>query len=202
MLNKIQNFVKRKDGVAAVEFAILAPLMLTMYVGTVEAGNFLSVNMKVTNTAATLADLVARAPHIDDSSMDLMFEAVDIIMRPADVSEMEVVVTSLVAVTVSGELKYQVRWSNSANGNATARTIDSFVEIPTTSVPPVLIGGIIVMSELSYTYQPVIEGAPGFGAILHGGIEMVDIFFDSPRNDKFWRCATFNNDGQCDTNEF
>jgi len=202
MLNKIQNFVKRKDGVAAVEFAILAPLMLTMYVGTVEAGNFLSINMKVTNTAATMADLVARAPYIDDNSIDLMFEAVSIIMRPADISDMKIVVTALSAVMDSGELKYQVRWSNSANSNAPARTIDTFVELPATDVPPVLVGDYIVMSELSYTYDPIIKNAPGVSAILHGGIEMTDVFFDSPREDIFWRCATFNADDQCDTNEF
>jgi len=202
MLNQIKKFIKRKDGVAAVEFAILAPLMLTMYIGTVEAGNFLSTNMKVTNTAATMADLVARAPYIDDNEIDLMFEAVSIIMRPVDVSGMEIVVTALSAEFVGGELQYRVRWSDSANSNASPRAINSYVVIPETDQPPVSVGDYIVMSELSYVYQPIIQNAPGFGPILQGGIEITDVFFDSPREDIFWRCVTFNVDNQCDTNEF
>ena len=36
-----------KRGVSAVEFALLAPIMLLMYVGTVEIGNLLTVERRV-----------------------------------------------------------------------------------------------------------------------------------------------------------
>jgi len=203
MFNKINRFLKRKDGVAAVEFALIAPVMLTMYVGVVETGNFLSIDQKVTTAAASIADLVARAPHIDDDEMALMFEAIAVIMRPSDITDMEIVVTAVKAEDDgNGGLRYRVKWSNTANGNAPARDADTFLPIPTTSQPPVNADDYLVVSELSYTYQPVIQGAPGVSAILHGGIKIEDIFYDSPREDTFWRCTTFNAENKCDVNEF
>ena len=79
---------------------------------------------------------------------------------------------------------------------------DTFYDIPITTQPPVIAGDYLVISELSYTYQPVIAGAPGVSAILHGGIEMEKEFYDSPREDTFWRCAQFNNEDKCDVNEY
>lgn len=203
MKNLIKKFINLKDGVAAVEFALIVPVMLTMYVGVVEAGNFLSVNRKVTTAAATMADLVARAAHIDDDEIELMFEAVEVIMRPTDITDMDIVVTAVLAEDDgSGNLRYRVKWSNSANGNAPARAEDSFLTIPTTAQDPVLEGDYLVVSELSYIYEPIISGAPGFGPMFQGGIELANVFYDSPREDTFWRCATYNVEYKCDVNEY
>ena len=49
-----------RAGTAAVEFALLFPLMLALFIGTYEVENVLMADLKVTAAAETAADLVAQ----------------------------------------------------------------------------------------------------------------------------------------------
>jgi len=49
-----------RTGTAAVEFALLFPIMLALFVGSYEVENLLLANLKVTAAAETAADLVAQ----------------------------------------------------------------------------------------------------------------------------------------------
>jgi Flp pilus assembly protein TadG len=54
---------------AAVEFAIVVPFMLVLYVGGVELGNGLAIGVKVSETAHTVADLVSFLRKCDGSGV-------------------------------------------------------------------------------------------------------------------------------------
>ena len=49
-----------KRGVSAVEFALLTPIILLIYVGVAEIGNLLTVERRVETVASTAADLTAQ----------------------------------------------------------------------------------------------------------------------------------------------
>lgn len=49
-----------REGTAAVEFALLFPILLTLFFGSYELENYLLANLKVTAAAETAADLVAQ----------------------------------------------------------------------------------------------------------------------------------------------
>jgi len=57
----LRRFRKAKDGLAAVEFAMLLPVMITLFFGVVELSLALACRADVTNMAAAAADLVAQA---------------------------------------------------------------------------------------------------------------------------------------------
>ena len=50
----------RRRGVSAIEFALVAPALILLYVGTVEIGNALTVYRRTAQVAATAADLTAQ----------------------------------------------------------------------------------------------------------------------------------------------
>ncbi len=55
-----RRFGRKIDGIAAVEFALIVPIMLCMFIGTVELSQAITVDRRVTQVASTTADLVAR----------------------------------------------------------------------------------------------------------------------------------------------
>ena len=60
-LSAIGLFVDRR-GIAATEFAIIAPMMLIMFFGVIEFSSGIAVDRKVTFVARTETDLVSQAP--------------------------------------------------------------------------------------------------------------------------------------------
>src|SRR5690606_8831953 len=58
--NPFRRFLRDRQAVAAVEFALILPLLLTLYFGTVEAASLYSVDRRVATVASTMADLISR----------------------------------------------------------------------------------------------------------------------------------------------
>jgi Flp pilus assembly protein TadG len=72
-----------RRGVAAVEFALVAPLMAAMFVGAVEMSQAITVNRRVTQVAGSAADLVARASKtISQSEVGDIMRVGSYIMKP------------------------------------------------------------------------------------------------------------------------
>ena len=76
----------RRDerGVSAVEFAMLLPLMLSLYLGAVEISQGISADRKVTLTTRTVADLVSQVSSINNSDMSNSLNAASTVMAPFD----------------------------------------------------------------------------------------------------------------------
>ena len=66
---QVARLARDQEGVSAVEFAMLLPLMLTLYLGGVEVSQGISIDRKVTLTARTVADLVAQVSSIDTTGV-------------------------------------------------------------------------------------------------------------------------------------
>lgn len=50
------NFLKDKSGIAAVEFALIAPILITLFIGVVDMGLYLNDKIKVEMTARAVAE--------------------------------------------------------------------------------------------------------------------------------------------------
>ena len=53
---RLPRFKSDENAVAAVEFALILPLLIVLYIGTAELTQAISVNRKVTHLASSLAD--------------------------------------------------------------------------------------------------------------------------------------------------
>lgn len=163
----LQEFATDKRGVSAVEFAMLLPLMLTLYLGGVEVSQGISIDRKVTLTARTVADLVAQVANIDTAGVNAALGAASAVMAPYPESGASVTV-SVVDIDDKGNAK--VKWSSAKNG--TARAIGSSVNLPAALKVP---STSLVWGEASYDYTPSI------GYVITGKMNLTDQIFMRPR---------------------
>lgn len=154
-------------GVSAVEFALVAPLMIMFYFGAAEFSNAMIADRKVTNVAAATADLIAQAEAVDDEDIADVFGAAASIMAPYSAVPLQIVVTSVIADAQGNPV---VDWSDAFH--ASPRAEGSAAELP-----PGLFagGGSVIMCEVVYAFQ-----SP-FGRYMAGGMTVRDRFFTKPR---------------------
>ncbi|UTD27452.1 TadE/TadG family type IV pilus assembly protein [Bradyrhizobium sp. WD16] len=162
-----RRFRRDAGGASAVEFAIILPMMLVLFFGTVELSNGVAVDRKVTLTARTLSDLVSQASTVADSDFTNSFDASSSIMTPYSSGPVKAIISE---VKVDSAGVATVAWSKSRN--ATARAPGSSVTLPAALAVP---STYLIWSEVSYTYTPVV------GYVLKTGLTLSDQFFTRPR---------------------
>ncbi|SRR5712691_8128350 len=134
-------------GVSAVEFAMLLPMMLTLYLGTVEISQGVGIDRKVTLTAHTVADLAAQVTSISSSDMSSILNASSQVIMPYDASKLKVTVSE---VDIDANGNATVGWSCTLGGSAL------HAKGAAVTLPPALAikNSSLIWGEVSYSYQP------------------------------------------------
>jgi Flp pilus assembly protein TadG len=142
----LRRFARDRDGVSAVEFAIVLPFMLTLYLGGVELGEGFSIKFKTTLAARTVTDLASQYVSITGTNMQNILGASSTVLSPYSTSGVTVTLTQL---TVNASGKGVVNWSCSLNGTAytvnTQRTMPANLQTPNITV---------LYGEVTYPYTP------------------------------------------------
>ena len=162
-------------GAAAVEFALLVPLMALLYFGVVEVTQGAMTQQRVAHTASAIGDLVAQSTSITSDEVGDIFNVGDTIMSPYPTSGLQMRVTSLVA-DKNGNVT--VAWSQ-ANG-MTALAKGSPVSVPANVITP---GASAIMGESQYTYTSV------FGQIMPSPVVFKETSYLQPRLSTTVTCA-------------
>ena len=163
----LRRFLREKRGVAAVEFAMLLPLMVTLYLGGVEVSSAIAVDRKVTLVARTLGDLVAQSTSLNANDMTNILNAATTVVQPYSDSLVKVTV-SRVDVDAQGAAK--VIWSKTKNG--TARAVNSAVTLPAALNTA---NTSLIWAETKYDYTPTV------GYVITGTITLTDQIYMRPR---------------------
>ena len=161
------RFAAATSGMAATEFAIIAPVMLVLWFGATEIANAYDASTKVTTVASTAADLIAQEKVVCDAEMTDAFAALTALMYPFSSTGMKVTISSLID---NGNGTVKVDWSDALN--ATARPDDQVVTIPEGLVSE---DGSVIMAEVEFTYH---SPAPHFFPAPRG---MTDTYYLHPR---------------------
>jgi Flp pilus assembly protein TadG len=166
-VRKLRRLAGDERGVSAVEFAMLLPLMLTLYLGTVEVSQGIAADRKVTLTARTVADLVAQVSSINNADMTNSLNAASAVIAPFSSANLTVTVTS---VTIDAASKATVAWSDTLHG--TARAVGSTVTPPSALV---VANTTLIWAEVQYTYKPTI------GYVVSGTLTLKEQIYMRPR---------------------
>jgi Flp pilus assembly protein TadG len=170
---RLPGFGRDRKGVAAVEFALILPVMALLYVGVVEVTHAVSANRKVIAAASALGDLTAQASNIDDTEMNNIFAATSAIMNPLSTAGFNVRVTQLM-VNARGDAA-TVGWSEGRGMAALARGSGFAFSATQRPVASASANGSIIFAEATYAYTSPL------GSFIVGTFSMGESFFLRPR---------------------
>ena len=156
------------SGVAAVEFAMIFPLMGMMLLGTYEFSAGVAVDRKVTIMARTLSDLTSQNTTITDTQLTNFFAASKAIMTPYDSSPVQGTITELWINPAT--MKARVQWSKGVD----QRQAGEIVEIPDALK---IADTYLILSEVKYKYVPAVA----WFINKVNGITLTDISYTRPR---------------------
>jgi Flp pilus assembly protein TadG len=171
-------------GIAATEFAVIVPIMLVMFFGTVEFSSGVAVDRKVTLVARTVSDLTSQSTTVADSDITNFFTASYAILLPyssaPNFAAAQITISEL--YVDKSTLAARVQWSRSGTitpGNpptvalGAGRAVSSVVAIPSA----LAVGGTyLIFSETSQLYTPAVGYVMG-----KSGVTLSDVAYTRPR---------------------
>lgn len=164
---KLYGLLSSSNGVAAVEFAIILPFMLTLYLGSIEIGEAMSVQFKAATATRAAADLASQYSSINNSTMTGILGAALIVVAPYSTANMVVTVSE---ITTNSSGLGTVTWSDALNG--AAHTVGQSVTLPAAMQ---IANTTMIWGEVTYPYHPM------FGYALTGTINMYQSSYFLPR---------------------
>ena len=85
--------LRDQRGVAALEFALMAPLLLSMYFVTMEVAQAIETNKKVGRVSSMVADLVTQQQTITKSELEAIMSIGESTLQPYDRSKPTIIIT-------------------------------------------------------------------------------------------------------------
>lgn len=167
MISFLRGLGRDRRGVSAVEFALIAPFMILLYLGAVEISLALSIDRKITSVASALADLVAQDDVITDDEIVDILNAGRVIVAPFSPTPLQTRITS-VMMDARGDVA--VQWSDASGLSPHAE-----------GSSPAMPGGVlqpnrsVIMVEVEYPYETM------FNVLGVSRFEISEVFYLRPR---------------------
>lgn len=182
-LTLLRRLRREEKGLAAVEFALILPVMIAMLFGMTELSAAIFCRADVTQMASTAADLVAQKNTISASDLQNVYNAANIILYPyykgGATARPAIRITSVTfdaGVAQNSGTQGRVAWTCTQTGNGALSPASRNNNATVTLDKPLLTaGGSVLMAEVAYDYAP-----PNTQAIT-GTIHMRDAFYTRPR---------------------
>lgn len=197
MLRMFRRFRRDKKGLAAVEFALLLPVMITLFFGVVEVSQLLSARAAVTSAASVTADLVAQKDVITGTDITNVFKAGAAIIYPFPASDATFEIFSIVD---NGAASGKVAWScklvgdpldagNPAKGTTGSTSVPVDASGNTTTGGAMIKAGnldangteqwggtgSVIIGKITYTYK-----SPTY-QIVSSSSTLINLFYTRPR---------------------
>lgn len=168
---------QNESGIAAVEFGLILPLMLMIYMGLVELSRGMRAAQKLDLVAHTLADLTAQQltggqntgqAGLTEADVTAIFSAANTLMAPLPVGNLKMTISEVNITSPSaGTWQAKTSWTVTRN-SATARpcqvlTASTAAPVSVTTIPPSYVQvtngvnpttGPIIVADVVYQYSP------------------------------------------------
>jgi len=163
-----RRFVVSTRAVAAIEFAMILPILMVLFLGSFDGGRAIAIYMKVRSATYALDAITNQYTTIQSTDMASILCAITQMMAPYSSAPAVITISQ---ITVSGSGVATVAWSASQGG--TARTVGSSITIPSALKVD---NSYLIFAEVSYTYTPM------YGYFSAGAISLSDNLYVTPRS--------------------
>lgn len=143
------RLARDRRGVSAVEFALLAPIMIAFYFGLAEFCQGFMAQKRMGHATSMVADLVSQTDIVTPTQVSDFFEIGGLIMKPFSATPLKMRVSQ---ITRDSSGVARVSWSRGKG--MTARTTNASVTLPTGLIAN---GESIIMSEATYDYDSPVD---------------------------------------------
>lgn len=186
-------FLGDQRGVAAMEFALIAPVMILLLLGSVEVTNGIDVNRKLARSGSMVADLVTQQQSVTKDQINNIMEIAGLTLLPYQRDLPQITVTS---INVPGDgSKATVAWSQRrvnqsvttpyAKGSTIA--IDPNLRVAGTDITFVRVEtNIAYLPLIAWTMQNPVDTS---GGIKGKGIPMAKTIYGRVRQGKAVACS-------------
>jgi len=151
---KLHRFLSDRRGVGAIEFALVAPLLLVLYFVSMELSLGIETDKKVGRIGSMVADLITQKPSIKKADVEEIMQLANTLLQPYNRSNPQVVVTAI-QMTDETTPRALVAWSRQlTNGKFT----EPFAKNSNASIPGNLKirNSFLIRVSSSLNYKPLI----------------------------------------------
>jgi len=165
-----RRFLASTRGVAAIEFGIILPVLVTLFLASIDAGRAIAIYTKVRSATYTLDAITNQYTTIQSADMSAILGATSVVLAPYSSSPVVVVLSQ---IKVSSATTAKVNWSATLNG--TALTQNSSITVPTKFASCPSYPCYLIYGQVSYTYTPL------FMYFTKSAITLSDSLYVTPR---------------------
>ena len=168
----IRQFFANRRGVIATEFALVAPIMIFLWIALVELATAYLITQKVELAAQSAADIIAQDDFTDIAKLENIDSAVKTILFPYDMTKMGYRIASIVA---NSEGANSVEWAQPGGGVV--------VPIPDPTIGDSLTtaGDSVIIVTVTYNHSPVFISQIIGEQLLGASIALSETAFAKPR---------------------
>jgi len=190
-------------GIAATEFAVIVPLMLVLFLGTVTFSSAVAIDRKITIFARAVSDITSQAPATTpkyavttDTLLQNAFTAGLKILMPYLQNSSPSANATVSEIYVDSNGVAKIVWSRAATLSPSGTQATLVVsgrnggDVVTTLVPPTLLQQkqtYLILSEINYLFTPAVNFS---NLMANTGVTLSDFAYSAPRQAT---CVVYNN---------
>lgn len=177
----VRDLWRAHGGMAMVEFALVLPVLMTLFYGTIEVTRYILIAQKVEKLAHSVADLTAQSDTATIATLNQVMAAASDIMSPYTMgSNGRIIISSLYRAPSTANAT--ISWRHQGGGTLTATS-----QVGLVGATPTMLAGFtfeerenVIVAEVYYQFSPLISSQffgtttiyrsayykPRFGALL------------------------------------
>ena len=140
------SFRRDQRGVAAVEFALMLPILVTLQLGSVELVRAFEAQRRIAHVAAAMADVVSQGTTVSQAQLNDTYLAGQVLVNPLPIANLGLRISSL---TADSKGVVSVDWTDRQNWTQAGP--------PTVPAGYLAAGESAIVADVSYDYASPIR---------------------------------------------